>query len=80
MNQSTPDLTAFHLKHLMLVTVKDERGDLAGFQVSSFLAALVAVVSKGHVFSFTDAMLAKEAYLSIYNSGRGGCECRGGGY
>lgn len=78
MNQSTPDLTAFHLKHLMLAAVKDERGDLAGFQVSSFLAALMAVVSQGHVFSITDTMLAKKAYLSIYNSGRGGCECRGG--
>lgn len=65
------------MKHLMLATEKGESGGIAGFQVLSFVAALMAVVSKGHVFSITDTMLAKKAYLLIYNSEREGCECRG---
>lgn len=65
------------MKHLVLATEKGESGGIAGFQVSSSVAALMAVVSKGQVFSITDIMLAKKAYLLIYNSGREECECRG---
>jgi len=65
------------MKQLVLATVTDESGGIAGFQVSSLVAALMAVVSEGHIFSVADPVLARKAYLLIYSSGRGGCECRG---